>query len=255
MDVRGFLIDIDGVLVVGGRPVEGAAKTLAMLKEQGYEFRCVSNTTQRSRATLAAQLEEWGFPIPPSLIFTPPCAAVAHIHHSGRLRGHLVSTGDIDREFETAGIMLADREVDFVIVGDAGDRFTFPALNHAFRLVLEGADLLALERDRYWMGADGLMLAAGPFVAALEFATGKSALVMGKPSPRFFAMALADMGLSPGESAMIGDDVVTDIGGAKQCGMTGILVRTGKFRPETLKKAPIQPDFVIDSVARLDTLL
>jgi HAD superfamily hydrolase (TIGR01458 family) len=255
MDIKGFLIDIDGVLVMGGRPVEGAVKTLEMLKEQGYPFRCVSNTTQRSRATLAAQLEGWGFPIPAPVIYTPPCAAIAHIHLSGRTRGHLVSTGDIHREFKRAGILLGDREVDFVIIGDAGDQFTFPALNRAFRLVLDGADLLALERDRYWMGADGLMLAAGPFVAALEYATGKPALVMGKPSPRFFAMALADMGLSPGETAMIGDDVVTDIGGAKQCGMTGILVRTGKFRPESLKAAPIQPDFVIDSVARLDKLL
>jgi HAD superfamily hydrolase (TIGR01458 family) len=255
MDVRGFLIDIDGVLVVGGRPVDGAAKALELLEEQGYPFRCVSNTTQRSRATLAVQLEEWGFSIPAPRIYTPPRAAIAHIQLSGRLRSHLVSTGDIHGEFEKAGILLGDREVDFVIIGDAGDQFTFPALNRAFRLVLDGADLLALERDRYWMGADGLMLAAGPFVAALEYATGKQALVMGKPSPRFFTLALADMGLSPGETAMIGDDVVTDIGGAKQCGITGILVRTGKFRPETLTAAPVQPDFVIDSIARLDTLL
>jgi HAD superfamily hydrolase (TIGR01458 family) len=255
MDVRGFLIDIDGVLVVGGRPVEGAVQALELLMEQGYAFRCVSNTTQRSRAALAAQLEDWGFPIPAPLIYTPPCAAIDHILLSGRSRCHLVSTGDIDREFERAGIPLGDHAVDFVIVGDAGDRFTFAALNRAFRLVLDGADLIALERDRYWMGPDGLMLAAGPFVAALEYAAGKSATVMGKPSPRFFAMALADMGLSPGETAMIGDDVVTDIGGAKNCGMTGILVRTGKFRPQTHKAAPIRPDFVIDSVARIDTLL
>jgi HAD superfamily hydrolase (TIGR01458 family) len=255
MDVRGFLIDIDGVLVVGGKPVEGAVRTLETLKERGYAFRCVSNSTRRSRATLASQLQEWGFAIPAAMIYTPPSAAIAHILLSGRRQCHLVSTGDIDSEFERAGIPLSDSEVDFVIIGDAGDRFTFSALNRAFRLLLAGADLLALERDRYWMGAGGLMLAAGPFVAALEYATGKTALVMGKPSPRFFAMALADMGLSAGEAAMFGDDVVTDIGGAKQCGMQGILVRTGKFRPETLKAAPVQPDFVIDSFARLDTLL
>ncbi|MDD1713260.1 MAG: TIGR01458 family HAD-type hydrolase [Methanoregulaceae archaeon] len=255
MDVRGFLIDIDGVLVVGGKPVEGAVRTLETLKERGYAFRCVSNSTRRSRAALAAQLEEWGFAIPTAMIYTPPSAAIAHILLSGRRRCHLISTGDIDSEFERAGIPLSDSEVDFVIIGDAGDRFTFSALNRAFRLLLAGADLLALERDQYWMGAGGLMLAAGPFVAALEYATGKTALVMGKPSPRFFAMALADMGLSAGEAAMIGDDVVTDIGGAKKCGMQGILVRTGKFRPETLKTAPVQPDFVIGSFARLDTLL
>lgn len=255
MEIKGFLIDIDGVLAVGGYPVQGAAEALELLKERGYQFRCVSNTTQRSRAALAARLEGWGLPIQAPMIFTPPAAAIAHILLSGKRRGHLLSTGDIDCEFEKAGILLGDQEVDFVIIGDAGDQFTFPALNHAFRLVLEGAELLALERDRYWMGADGLMLAAGPFVAAIEYATGKSALLMGKPSSRFFAMALADMGLSPRETAMIGDDVVSDIGGAKQCGMQGILVRTGKFRPETLKAAPVQPDYVIDSIAGLDAFL
>lgn len=255
MAVRGFLIDIDGVLVSGGKPINGAAHVLNTLLENGYHFRCLSNTTQRSRETIATQMKEWNFPLDASLLFTPPCAAVAHILRSGKRRCYLISTGHIDREFETAGIELIHEPADFVVIGDAGEQFTFPVLNQAFRLVLEGAELLALERDRYWMSSQGLMLAAGPFVAAIEYATGVTAQIMGKPSPRFFAMALEDMGLVAGETAMIGDDILTDIGGAQQCGMQGILVRTGKYRPDTLKTTQVRPDKVIDSIANIEEFL
>ena len=94
--------------------------------------------------------------------------------------------------------------------------FTYTRLNEAFRQLLEGAELIALEKDRYWMGNDGMMLSAGPFVAALEYASGKKAVVMGKPSRDFFMRALASMNARPDHSVMIGDDVVTDIGGLSQ---------------------------------------
>jgi HAD superfamily hydrolase (TIGR01458 family) len=255
MRVKGFLIDIDGVLTLGGRPIEGAVPLIAELRAHGIPFRCISNTTRRSRKMIADELGEQGFSIPASALFTPPAAAIAYMRESGKNRGFLISTGNIDPEFEEAGIMLLDAGVDFVLIGDAGSRFSYELLNHAFRLVLDGAEILALERDRYWMGADGLMLSAGPFVAALEYATGKTARVMGKPSPSFFSMALHDMGMPAGDVAMIGDDITTDIGGAKRCGMQGILVRTGKFRQETLDSAEMQPDEVIDSIAGLRRLL
>jgi ribonucleotide monophosphatase NagD (HAD superfamily) len=105
------------------------------------------------------------------------------------------------------------------------------------------------------MASDGLSLSAGPFVSALEFATGKTAVVMGKPSPSFFDLALRDMGLTPGEAVMIGDDVLTDIGGAHVIGMDGILVRTGKFREEALRAAPVRPGRIIGSVADLPGIL
>jgi HAD superfamily hydrolase (TIGR01458 family) len=253
--VKAFLIDIDGVLTVGGRPIEGAVQAVAELSSLGIPFRCISNSTRRSRRMIATLLEEGGFSIPASAIYTPPAAAIAYMKESGRTRGFLISTGDIDREFEEAGIVLLDAGVDFVVIGDAGSRFGYEVLNHAFRLVLKGAEILALERDRYWMGSDGLMLSAGPFVAALEFATGKTARVMGKPAPSFFTMVLHDMGVSAGDVAMIGDDITTDIDGAKKCGMKGILVKTGKFRPESLDSAEVQPDEVIDSIAGLRGLL
>jgi HAD superfamily hydrolase (TIGR01458 family) len=118
-------------------------------------------------------------------------------------------------------------------------------------MILSGAQLIALEKDRTWRGADGLMLSAGPFVAALEYATGKGSVCVGKPSPDFFSTALEGLGIPASDAAMIGDDIETDIGGAQRCGMQGILVRTGKFREELLASSGVIPDLVIDSVADL----
>jgi len=168
----------------------------------------------------------------------------------------LLTTGDVNRDFEEHGIILPKTgPVDHVVVGDAGDAVTYETLNRAFRLVNDGAGLIALEKDRFWMGPDGLLLSAGPIVAALEYATGKSATVMGKPSPDFFGSALAAMGLSTADVTMIGDDIITDIAGARSAGMAAVLVRTGKFSEDTLRSASVQPTAVIDSIARIAEIL
>jgi len=94
-------------------------------------------------------------------------------------------------------------------------------------------------------------MSTGPFVAALEYATGTKAELMGKPSPEFFQMGLRDIGASPSEAAMIGDDILTDVGGAKAIGMKGILVRTGKYREDLARSSGVNPDLVLDSLAAL----
>jgi HAD superfamily hydrolase (TIGR01458 family) len=252
---RGFLIDLDGVLYVGNRAVDGAAEAVRFLIDNGYPFRCVSNTTRKSRHTIAGHLSALGFRIPENHIFTPPLAAVAHMKKTGKTNYYLLSTGDVNRDFAETGPTDPHAGPDWVIIGDAGDKVTYDTMNTAFRHLMDGAELIALENDRYWMAAEGLSLSAGPIVKALEYATGKTALVMGKPSPAFFSLALQDMHLGPEQAAMIGDDIITDIGGAHRAGMKGILVRTGKFRQGSLDTAAIKPTCIIDSFSRIKDLL
>jgi HAD superfamily hydrolase (TIGR01458 family) len=254
-EITGFLIDIDGVLYTGDTPVPGARVAITSLVDQGYLFRCVSNSTRKCRATIAARLEQLGFDIPKHTIFTPPLAAVRFMQETGKHRAYLLTTGDVDRDFEGACSDDGSTAVDYVIVGDAGDKATYASMNHAFRCLIEGADLIALEKDRYWMATDGLSLSAGPFVTALESATGKTATVVGKPSKAFFELALHDMGLAAQEVVMIGDDILTDIGGAQAAGMRGVLVRTGKFRKDVCEKSTILPAAIINSVCDIGTLL
>jgi HAD superfamily hydrolase (TIGR01458 family) len=249
--MRAFLIDLDGVLYVGKSPVKGANECLKLMEDRGYSYRFVSNSTRRCRSSVAKRLEGLGYDVPADYIFTPPIAAIEHMKKTGKDRCFLLTMGDVHEDFEAAGINIAEKDVDFVVLGDAGPQFTFERLNKALRLILDGAEVLALERDRYWMEPEGLVLSTGPFVAALEYATGCKAKLMGKPSPEFFRLALNDVGASPEDAAMIGDDIMTDVGGAQRLGMKGILVKTGKYREDLAKSSGVTPDLTLESIASL----
>jgi HAD superfamily hydrolase (TIGR01458 family) len=253
--IRGFLIDLDGVLYTGDTVIPGAAEAVRFLETQGYAYRFVSNTTRKSRRTIVQRLGQMGIHIPESSIFTPPVAAVAFMKKHKKTRFRLLITGDARIDFPQSCDAGKDAVPDYVIVGDAGDEFTYRNLNLAFRDLIRGAELIALEKDRYWMAQDGLSLSAGPYISALEYATGKTATIVGKPSSAFFELALNDMGIAASNAVMIGDDITTDVGGAQAAGMRGVLVRTGKFREDAVRSSPIRPDHIIDSIAMIEQIV
>jgi HAD superfamily hydrolase (TIGR01458 family) len=140
---------------------------------------------------------------------------------------------------------------DAVLMGDLGETWSYKLLQEAFEYVMSGAALIALSRDRYWLRDGKLALDAGPFVAGLEFAVGRQALVAGKPSTAFYAAAVRSMGLAAGKVAMVGDDLWSDVQGAQRAGLKGWLVRTGKYRESVLADSGIAPDRILESVADL----
>jgi phospholysine phosphohistidine inorganic pyrophosphate phosphatase len=251
--VRALLLDLEGTLYEAGRPVPGAYEALATLERRGIPFRYVTNTTSRPRSALVAELDAMGLPSEAERIFTSPRAAREFLLAKGWTRAHLMVRRPVLQDFP--GIAPDDRAPQAVVLGDLGEETTFARLNHAFRLLLDGAELVTLARNRYYRGADGLVLDQGPFVAALEYASGRCATLVGKPSLHFFAAALGGLGVAAAETAMVGDDLEADTGGGQAAGMRGVLVRTGKFRAEELSRAVASPDAVIDSVADLPGLL
>jgi len=253
--VRGFLVDIDGVLTTGGMAIPGAKEAINLLRDRGIPFRCVSNSTRRCRASIAGMLENQGLEIGENMIFTPPLAAVKLMEETNKHRAFLLTTDDVESDFSWAGILINRNPVDYVVVGDAGEKITYETMNQVFRHVMSGAEIIALEKDRFWMAPEGLSLSAGPFVTALEFATGKTASVVGKPAKAFFDLALRDMDVEPAHAVMIGDDVTTDIGGAHAAGMRGILVRTGKFRNDVLNKSGVVPEAILNSIDEIKTVI
>lgn len=254
-EIGGFLIDLDGVVYTGDDLIPGADTAIRLLENNGYSYRFVSNTTRKSRHMIAERLSRMGLQIPKEAIFTPSVAAAAYLKKTGKQRFRLLVTGDVGRDLPKEEHGTVHNPTECVILGDAGDEITYSALNTAFRDLMGGAELVALEKDRYWMAPDGLSLSAGPFVSALEYATGKNALLMGKPSKNFFDLALGDMNLDSGQAAMIGDDIQTDIGGAQKAGMRGILVKTGKYREDNIRKSNIRPDLTVDSIADMSEIL
>lgn len=249
--VKGWLIDLNGVLYVGSEALPGASDGLQWLRETGRPCRFVSNTTTRSAASLAEKLARLGFDIDPEDLFTAPKAGAAWLKSEGIHRCHFLVADDV-RETEFGDFEDAPPgESSAVVIGDIGARWDFVIMNEAFGHLRHGARLVALHRSKYSQSEDGLTLDIGPFVAGLEYASGQDAVVVGKPSPAFFQTALASLGCDAAEAVMIGDDIEGDIGGAQQAGLKGILTKTGKYRPELVKRSDVEPDLVIDSLGAL----
>jgi HAD superfamily hydrolase (TIGR01458 family) len=246
MYTKGLLIDLDGTLYTENGPIPGALEALNRFEEAGIPYRYVTNTTRKPRREVVSRLRELGFQAQENLVFTPAAAA------NTLLRGkkcHALVAGALLEDLPE--IVPEDEAPEYVLVGDLGDGFDYSRLNAAFRHLMNGAGLVALQKNRFWQEADGLSLDAGPFVAALEYASGKTALVVGKPEPAFFEAVLRDLGLEAWEVAMVGDDAESDVAGAQRASLRGIQVRTGKYRPGTAGA----PDAEIESVADLPEVL
>jgi HAD superfamily hydrolase (TIGR01458 family) len=251
-----FLFDLEGTLYVGDQAVPGAADTLAALRRRGIPFRLVSNTTSRSRAMLVDRLRGFGIVVEPHELWTAPLAAARLARERGHARVLALLPAAAWEDLQGLDGVGAVR-ADAVIVGDLGAAWTYDLLQHAFAALQEGAELIACSRDRYYRRDGRLVLDAGPFVAALEYASRREALVAGKPSASFFHAAVESLGraLPPAEIVMVGDDLWSDVEGAQRAGFTAWAVATGKFRGEDLASSGIVPDRVLGSVAEIAAML
>jgi len=252
--VRGVLLDLDGVLYVGDEPLPGAAGVVDWLAREGVPYRYLTNTTSRPRWEIVDRLTGMGIAVTVDQVLTPAVAAAAW------LRRHDVEHPALFVPAATAAELAeldplppgVEEHAGAVVVGDLGAGWDFATLNRAFRLLMSDPSppLVALGLTRYWRADDGLRLDAGPYVRALEYAAGRPAVVLGKPDPAFYGTAVDDLGLEAAHVVMVGDDIRTDVEGAQRAGLTGVLVRTGKFTPSDLDGA-VSPDAVIGSLADL----
>ncbi|MEU7057475.1 HAD-IIA family hydrolase [Streptomyces sp. NPDC046197] len=256
---RSVLIDIDGVLTVSWRPLPGAVQALREIRAAGFPVALLTNTTSRTRASIADTLASAGFPVGADDILTAPAVTAAHL--AALLPGArcaLLNSGDIAEDL--TGVTVLDvfdagSVPDVVIVGGAGPEFDYTALNRAFGHLQRGARLVAMHRNLYWRTDDGLQLDSGAFLLGLEAAARTEAEVTGKPSRAFFEAALTHLGAAAEEAVMVGDDIESDVLAAQRAGVTGVLVRTGKYLPETERDASGRPDHVVDSIADVPALL
>ncbi|WP_200762162.1 TIGR01458 family HAD-type hydrolase [Nitrosophilus alvini] len=249
MKVKGVLLDIAGVLYEGDREIKGAAGILEKLKKS-YQVRLVTNTSRNTPESVYKKLVNMGFGVKRDEIFTALDAARRVVAESGK-GAYMVMTDEAEEFFKD----IIKEDIKYVIVADAYNNFTYERLNKAFRKLLEGAELLAVAKNRYFKDKDGkLSMDAGGFVKALEYAAETKATIVGKPSPLFFENAIKSMGLGKDEVIMVGDDIESDIKGAQDIGIKAVLVKTGKYKPEVLDKG-IKPDFIIEDITCLPSVL
>jgi len=252
--IDGVLLDIDGVLAVSWEQIPGAAETVDWLRAQGIPFRLITNTTTHSRDELARTLREGGIDVVGDDVVTAVVMTGSYLRaqHPGATV-FLLSDGDPAQDLPD--VELVEDGADVVVIGGAGSDFSYEKLNRAFGMLMRGAALVGMHRNMYWRTKEGLQLDGGAFIAGLEEATGAKAVVCGKPSPTFFREAVRMLETVPERTAMVGDDLVNDVLGAQAVGITGVLVRTGKFLPADLAWPAGRPDHVIDSIAELPGML
>ena len=224
--IEGVLCDLSGVLYVGDQVVPGARDAIISLAAAGMPVRFMTNATRTPKKRILQNLSGMGLEVAEADLFTPVMAARSYIREHD-LGPHLLVHPNIQAELAD----LASSEPNAVLMGDAGHAFTYESMNAAFRVLIEGAPLLAMGNNRYFQERDGLSLDLGPFVRALEYAVGTHAVVVGKPAPEFFLAAVRSIGVDPARVVMLGDDHEADVDGALAAGLQGILVRTGKYRP------------------------
>jgi len=249
--LKAILLDLDGVLYIGEKALPDAAYAVQHMLDAGYRLAGVTNTTTQSRRQIAGKLAGMGFALHVDDIHTPAALAMSAI---GTRRARLFVRDSLREDF--AGLHEDKKHPEVLVMGDVGGEGYPPEMLHeVFMHVMDGAGLLALHKNRFWQKPDGLHLDLGAFVAAIEYATGKTATVLGKPSADFFQGICTSLGIRPDEALMVGDDIESDIAGGKAAGLQTALVQTGKYRADFakhfVKQTGIKANLVVPSIADL----
>lgn len=252
-NVRGLLLDIAGTVIVDDRPLPGVRRALEAFAAADLPCLFVSNTTARTRALLSEFVSASGVKVPPERILTAPVAADQFLSEQGHTRCFFLLSEEILGDMQHCS--REEEAPHAVVIGDLGEELDREALQRAFEFLLDDVPFYALARNRFFKRGGRLKLDVGPFVAALEYASGREATLLGKPSKRFFKAAASLLKLAPEEILVVGDDIDGDVGGALNAGMRGILVRTGKFDPRLAGQSKVTPTATVDSLADLPEFL
>ena len=235
---------------MSGDPIPGAVDAVAGLRRSGHALRFVTNNSTRPRSRLAEELREMGFTLEDDELQTTPRTAAREL--AGKRVLALVMAAVVP---DLDGLELVGHDAEAVLIGGCDETlepnqvFSYMNLARAFEEIQLGASFYCLHKNKWWQTSRGPLLDAGAFVAGLEYATGIDATILGKPSPAYFAAALDALGAQPELTWMVTDDVEADVRGAQTFGMRTALVRTGKFRPETLEGSGLVPEIVLSSLA------
>jgi HAD superfamily hydrolase (TIGR01458 family) len=247
------LLDLDGTLYVGSQVVPGAPEAVRWLRDQGLTVRFCTNTDSIPPAALADRLAQRGFPASEDELVTPVAVAAQLFASTDEARVLAVAADGV-RQLLVSCLVGPDAPATHVLVADPSYGATYDDLDAAFRALRAGAELVATQANRIAVRDDGEHLDTGGWVRLLEYATGSSARVLGKPSPEFFTAPLDALGRGAQSALVVGDDLAADIGGGQAVGAATVLVRSGKGdRPQPGAEA--KPDAVVDSVADLPGLL
>ena len=252
MEKKAIFFDLDGTLYFRQKVIEGAIATVDYLKSKGYICRFLTNTESKRPSDIHSIVKDFGFNIELDEIYTPVTASVKFLKSNKDAKIYVLVSDKIMSEYDEFNI--CSENIDYLIMGDCRDKFSYDVFNKAFKLVGDNTEILALQKGKFFYDTTGKNLDTGSFVSMIEYATGKKSKVLGKPSNSFFNILMQDLNLKPEVVLIIGDDITTDIVGANNIGSTGVLVKTGKYNDQ-IKIDVATPDLILNTVADLTEYL
>ena len=254
--IKGLLIDIDGTLYFKESAISGAIETISRLRATNIKLLFFTNTDSKAPKTILKILKKYGFILNKHEIFTPVIALKEFLLKYKDKKSYLVTTEEVAQEFIEFPQVRGSEIPDFVIIGDFHDNWDVNRLNLAFNYVLKGAKLLGMQGNKYYLDRNGEpVIDTGSFVQMIANAANVIPKIFGKPSKDYFIQALNKINLTPDETLVIGDDLESDIQGAINAGIKGILVKTGKGQYYKSSDNKIKPHTVLNSFSSILDLI
>jgi NagD protein len=249
---RSYLIDMDGVIVAGGRLIPGAAEFVRRLKDRGAHFLILTNNPFYTPADLQHRLQVMGLAIDAKCFYTS-AMATARFLNSQRPKGtaYVIGESGLTSALHEIGYILTESDPDYVVVGGTNS-YNYERIALAVRLVTAGARFIATNSDVSGPGPLGIQPACGALAALIQAATGVAPYFVGKPNPLMMRTALRYLDEHSENTIMVGDRMDTDIVGGIETGMDTILVLTGVTSREDVERFPYRPTWILDSVAAIE---
>lgn len=253
-DYDALLVDMDGVMWLGGELIPGSVEAIASQLATGTQIVFVTNDSRTAAAAHAERLRQAGLEVTEENVVTSALTtATLAADRAPGCAAFIIGTDAFRDEVTNAGLRILstddDGKADLVLIGGDQD-FGYAELRSAITAVIGGAALIASNRDRTLPMPDGLWPGTGAIVAAVEYSTGVSAEIGGKPERHLFDEALGRLEGAK-RPVMIGDRLDSDIAGAQGAGLETILVLSGVATVEELEGSDVKPDHVVGSLAEL----
>lgn len=249
--IRGILLDLDGTVYRGDDEIPGASDFCTHMAEIGVRCLFVTNRSNRIPEDVCKQLQGYGLTCGPDDVLT---AAQATARHLGSGSAYMIGEQGLRTALTEQGIVITDQDADAVVVGFDRD-LHHSKLQTACRLILQGKPFVATNPDLRLTTPEGVIPGTGAILAAIEAVTGVSPIVVGKPEPLLFKLAIDHIALEKDEVIAVGDSIDTDIPAGARAGIRTALLLTGNARREDVPAAAVQPTWVFDDYAGLKDLV
>ena len=249
-NITHLIIDMDGVLYTGDRPMPCLREFFAFLRERRIRFTLATNNSTRTPEEYAAKLAKMGVTVSPDEILVSGEATARFLarEYPRGTRVHVFGMPPLKSAMTDEGFILADENVELV-VASMDREITFEKLKRATLLIRGGARFISTNLDPTNPTEEGLLPGTGAMIVALEAASGVKSFPIGKPEPTMYQLAMEQMGASPATTAAIGDRVDTDIVGGKRAGLTTICVLSGSS--DRAEAEAVDTDLIFEDIAHL----